>query len=547
MRRTLPVLLLAIFCLLLAGSAHALTYVRMEDGQLADSAAIIAEVEVIDQGVSRIAGRPHTDYQVAVHRLIKGYLPGSTVVVRVLGGQMQDGGLSLKVFGVPRFAAGRRAIVFLEPRTDGTFGVAQLSLGAFHVVERGQQRLVVRDLSEAEAVSAGGEVVAASEPLRDAGLFSEWLAARAAGLERAADYVLPASSSDLQAIADAFTLFRDSDTGLNLRWPVFDSGGSVTFFAHEDGQPGLSGGGFSQFQNALALWVNDRATNVDYRYGGTTDKDGGLEDPCDFGPTCTVNGPFVNAILFNNPNNDPLFPGTFSCSNGGVLAIAATWYSDQVRHNYNGQQFINILSADIVTNRNVGCFLSVNQGAAEVFSHEVGHTLGLGHSCDDPSSGVCDTEAKAEALMRAIAHGDGRGGRLGIDDRNGVAFLYTPIVGGNCVENATTLCLSNNRFRVNTSWLRTNGQTGQGQAVELTGDTGYFWFFNAANVEMVLKVLNACGAPTPRYWVFAGGLTNVDVVTTVTDTQAGRVKTYINPQSTAFQTVQDTSAFATCP
>jgi hypothetical protein len=81
--------------------------------------------------------------------------------------------------------------------------------------------------------------------------------------------------------------------------------------------------------------------------------------------------------------------------------------------------------------------------------------------------------------------------------------------------------------------------------VPLTSDTGYFWFFSSSNVEMVVKAVTGCGLNS-RYWVFAGGLTNVNVVMTVTDTQTGAVKTYTNPQSTAFQPLQDTSAFV-CP
>ena len=75
--------------------------------------------------------------------------------------------------------------------------------------------------------------------------------------------------------------------------------------------------------------------------------------------------------------------------------------------------------------------------------------------------------------------------------------------------------------RVTTQWKTSNGQTGAGQAVSLTGDTGYFWFFNSANVELVIKALDACGLTPSRYWVFAGGLTDVNVVLTVADTQTG--------------------------
>ena len=82
--------------------------------------------------------------------------------------------------------------------------------------------------------------------------------------------------------------------------------------------------------------------------------------------------------------------------------------------------------------------------------------------------------------------------------------------------------------------------------VRLTDDSGYFWFFDPTNVEVVFKVLNACGL-NQAYWFYAGGLTNVQVTITVTDTKTGAVKTYTNSQGKAFQPVQDSSAFTTCP
>jgi hypothetical protein len=118
---------------------------------------------------------------------------------------------------------------------------------------------------------------------------------------------------------------------------------------------------------------------------------------------------------------------------------------------------------------------------------------------------------------------------------------------GNCAPSATALCLNNGRFHVTAEWETRDGQTGNGNAVALTADTGYFWFFNQSNVELVTKVLNACGGTFNRYWVFAAGLTDVEVTLTVTDTMSGAVKTYFNPQRNPFQPVQDINAFATCP
>lgn len=109
----------------------------------------------------------------------------------------------------------------------------------------------------------------------------------------------------------------------------------------------------------------------------------------------------------------------------------------------------------------------------------------------------------------------------------------------------SNLCLNFNRFRVIAYWQTATG-SGYGTAVQLTSDTGYFWFFTSNNVELVVKVVNGCGFNS-QYWVFAGGLTNVAVTIQVTDTLTGFVNTYQNPPNTAFLPIQDTTAFATCP
>jgi photosystem II stability/assembly factor-like uncharacterized protein len=115
---------------------------------------------------------------------------------------------------------------------------------------------------------------------------------------------------------------------------------------------------------------------------------------------------------------------------------------------------------------------------------------------------------------------------------------------GTCAADVTSLCLNASRFKVEAQWMTSDGQRGAAQGVGLTADTGYLWFFSSSNVEAVVKVLNGCGLGG-HYWVFAGGLTDVNVVITVTDMQTGNQKMYINPPNTKFQPIQDTSAF-TC-
>lgn len=115
-----------------------------------------------------------------------------------------------------------------------------------------------------------------------------------------------------------------------------------------------------------------------------------------------------------------------------------------------------------------------------------------------------------------------------------------------CVASGTTLCLNGERFRVEARY-ETSQVAAAANAVPLTADSGYFWFFNEANPELFVKVRNACVAPFDRYWVFAAGLTNVGVRLTVIDLEAGRANIYESPRGTKYDAVQDTGAFATCP
>jgi hypothetical protein len=115
-----------------------------------------------------------------------------------------------------------------------------------------------------------------------------------------------------------------------------------------------------------------------------------------------------------------------------------------------------------------------------------------------------------------------------------------------CKVGPETLCLENGRFEVQATYAASTGEKGQAQTVFLSDDTGFLWFYSPTNVEAVVKVIDGCSLGG-HYWFFAGGLTNSRVVLTVTDTKTNTVKKYTNPENAAFEPIQDTSAFATCP
>jgi hypothetical protein len=114
-----------------------------------------------------------------------------------------------------------------------------------------------------------------------------------------------------------------------------------------------------------------------------------------------------------------------------------------------------------------------------------------------------------------------------------------------CLPDPTALCLRGGRFRVEARWNTAAG-SGIAQGREVSDESGSFWFFSPANLELDVKVLDGC-AVNDRYWVFSAGLTDVGVVLAVTDTSTGSKVEYLHPRGIPYAPVQDTAAFDDCP
>ncbi len=116
-----------------------------------------------------------------------------------------------------------------------------------------------------------------------------------------------------------------------------------------------------------------------------------------------------------------------------------------------------------------------------------------------------------------------------------------------CTSSDTAICVQQGRYKIETTWHDFIGQSGPGHPVRVTDETAYFWFFDPGNVELMVKALNACRTDLgTHFWIFAAGLTNVQVEMKVTDTLTGQVKTYGNPLGQVIPPLLDVAAFDTC-
>jgi hypothetical protein len=112
---------------------------------------------------------------------------------------------------------------------------------------------------------------------------------------------------------------------------------------------------------------------------------------------------------------------------------------------------------------------------------------------------------------------------------------------GPCLPTTTALCLQGDRFRVTATWETPAGDSGPARFSQLSHESGLFTFFEESNLEGSIKIIDGC-SNNDFYWVFASGLTNLEVSIRVEDLESDAEFFIFNPQGQLFSTIASIQA-----
>jgi hypothetical protein len=159
---------------------------------------------------------------------------------------------------------------------------------------------------------------------------------------------------------------------------------------------------------------------------------------------------------------------------------------------------------------------------------------------------VDDTEDEELETISVVLSLPTGGASIGSQDVGSIIIIDDDGEDGDCVPDATTLCLLDGRFQLAGTWLDFAGNTGEIQWVPTSDETGLGWFFDESNIELLLKMLEGCGL-NDKIWVFLAATTNLEYQIVVTDLADGTTKTYDNALGEVAIVQADTTAFACTP
>ncbi len=377
---------------------------RMADATILvaqSDAALTAAADVVLTGtVSKIRSVRATDairtfVTLDVAEVLKGRVRNPRVTIREAGGEVD--GLRQWIHGTPEFSVGESVLLFLTRRADGTLGTTSLGLGKFRVL--GDAVGIAARAVDAVVIGGPTHETRSLRGLRIA--IARAVAAAPARFEDAVEQPAEAEDDSLpHAVVSGFTFLGPG------RWNEADEAETIEYLVDQGGEPALGAtDSVDAVAQAMAAWNDVPTATIVLAVGGTA-------------PARPMACDGVSQIVFNDPYGD--VPDPAGCS--GILALGGFCGNSSRKTTVGGVQFIAITEANITFNNGFSsCSFWNRANVEEVLTHEIGHSIGLGHSSE---RSLESDPTLSDATMYYRAHFDGRAASVRPDDVNAVSAVY---------------------------------------------------------------------------------------------------------------------------